>query len=312
MTTRPFAIALIGTGIMGRRMLAGLQPHARFRVAVLWDPDAEALQAAVAGNPGSRAARDLGDLVRDPAVDIVYIASPPATHLQCVAAVLAAGKPCLCEKPLAADVGEASVLRDLVIDAGLPFAINFPFASSGASRRLVEIVRGGTLGAIRSATITARFAQWPRPWQAGASGWLSGAAEGGFTREVLSHFVFLAQRLFGPATVADVELTREPGKAETSLRARLVHAETSVTIDAAVGGDVADQNRFEIVGATGSVALIDWGRLAFAGQTSERVDATPGTLDRLARMLDGDADHDLATADEGLAVVRSIEAMLRG
>lgn len=311
MTRQTFGIALIGTGIMGRRMLAGLQPHERFRVMAMWDPDADALQAAVRGNPGSRAARDLDDLVGDPLVDIVYIASPPANHLRAVRAVLAAGKACLCEKPLAADVGEASAVRDLVADAGLPFAINFPFASSVASRRLVEIVRGGDFGAIRSATITARFAQWPRPWQAGASGWLSGAAEGGFTREVLSHFVFLAQRLFGPATVADVQLTREPGHAETSLHARLVHATTSVVIDAAVGGDVADQNRFEIVGASGRVALIDWGRLAFDGQTSDRVDATPGTLDRLAMMLEGQAGHDLATAAEGLAVVECIEAILR-
>ena len=312
MITRPFGVAVAGTGIMGGRMLAALAPHERFRVVALWDPDADALQRAVSGTPDARAARSLDDLVGDPSVDLVYIASPPATHRRCVAAALAAGRACLCEKPLAADVDDAEALRELVVDARLPFAVNFPFASAPASRRLIELVQGGSLGEIRSATITARFAQWPRPWQMGASAWLAGDAEGGFTREVLSHFVFLAQRLFGSVSVADVELVREPGRSETALRARLVHAQGSVTIDAAVAGDVADQNRFEIVGSMGTAALVDWSRLAFDGELSERVDATPGTLDRLAWMLSGRVDHDLATVGEGVAVVRCIEGMLRG
>ena len=193
----------------------------------------------------------------------------------------------------------------------MPFAVNFPFASSPASRGLIDLVREGRLGTIRSAAVTARFAQWPRPWQAGAAAWLSGAAEGGFTREVLSHFVFLAQRLFGAATVADVHITRAPGQAETALRASLVHAHVTVTIDAAVAGDAADTNRFEIVGSVDTATLVDWVRLDFAGRITDRVDASPGTLDRVARMLDGRADHDLATVGEGVAVVRCIEAMLR-
>ena len=312
MITRPFGIAIVGTGIMGRRMLVALRPHERFRVVALWDPDAAALAAVAVETPGARIARSLDDLVHDPAVDLVYIASPPATHRPSVAAALAAGRACLCEKPLAADVDDAEALRDLVVEARLPFAINFPLASSPASRGLIDLVREGRLGTIRSASVTARFAQWPRPWQAGAAPWLSGAAEGGFTREVLSHFVFLAQRLFGAATVADVRLAREPGRSETALRASLVHAQVTVSIDAAVAGDVADTNRFEIAGSDGTAALVDWGRLDLDGRITDRVDASPGTLDRVARMLDGRVDHDLATVGEGVAVVRCIEAMLRG
>jgi predicted dehydrogenase len=306
-----FGIAIVGTGIMGGRMLAVLKQQERFRVVSMFDVDRVALNAMVDKAPGARAAASVDELVNDPAVDIVYIATPPATHRHYVEAALAAGRACLCEKPLAADVEEAQVVRDVVVHAALPFAINFPLASAPASRSLLALVRDGSLGEIRHASITTRFAQWPRPWQVGASAWLAGAAEGGFTREVLSHFVFLSQRLFGPAEVTDVQLTREPGHSETSLRARLVHAKTSVTIDAAVAGEVADQNRFEIVGTKGSAALVDWSRLEFNGKISDRVDATPGTLDRLALMLDGHADHDLATVDEGLAVVRCIEAMLR-
>ncbi len=312
MNLRPFGIAVLGTGIMGRRMLAALQQHPRFDVVALYDPHPESLAAALAQHPHVRVASGIDDLVDDPTVDVVYIASPPALHLDGVRAALAAGRACLCEKPLAADFAQAMALRDLVAKAALPFAVNFPFASAAPSRRLVELVRDGSLGPIDDATIRLRFARWPRAWQAGASAWLDGAAEGGFTREVLSHFVFLAQRVFGEATVADVHLTRVPGRAETALRANLVHAAATVRIDAAVAGDVADDNRFEIVGRDATAALVNWSQLDYRGHVSERVDATPRTLDGLAAMLEGRGDHGLATVDEAVAVVRCVEGMLAG
>ena len=317
MTPHRLGVAVLGTGIMGRRMLATLASHPRFRIVGLWDPDPDALQEARAMAPDARRAVDPADLVSDPAADLVYVASPPAWHLPGVRAALAAGRACLCEKPLAANVAEAVALRDAVIAAGTPFAVNFPFASAPASRRLARLVHDGALGTIDSASITLRFAHWPRAWQAGASGWLAGPAEGGFTREVLSHFVFLALRLFGPATVTDVALTRVGGRAENAedtLRARLVHRDVAIAIDGAVGGTdaatPADHNRFEIVGSKGTAALTDWSRLDGDGAANDGDAPILDAPDRLARLVAGHLDHDLATADEGLAVVRCIEAML--
>jgi predicted dehydrogenase len=307
----PFGIGVIGAGIMGRKMIAALHQHPRFRVVAAWDPDAHALQATLAQASGVRAAAGVDDLVDDAAVQAVYIASPPAWHAGAVRRVLQAGKGCFCEKPLTHDIAEAEALREAVLQSGLPFAVNFPFARGTAASRMRSIVQGGELGNVLSARIHLRFARWPRAWQAGASTWLAGPAEGGFTREVLSHFAFQALRLFGPAAVADVELQREPGQAETALRARWVHREVLVSIDAAVAGEVADDNRFEVQGERGSVALTGWSRLDYRGEISERVDNTPHTLDGLAALLEGRAEHGLASIDEATAVVRCIEAMLR-
>jgi predicted dehydrogenase len=311
MKTEIHGLGLLGTGIMGRRMLAAVQAHPRFRAVALWDPQPQALQSALQAAPGAHAAASLEALVADPGVDLVYVASPPGSHWHAVQAVLKAGRACLCEKPLTHDIAQAQALRDAVLAAGLPFAVNFPFARSAASLGLVELVRSGALGDVLQATITLRFAQWPRPWQAGASGWLAGSAEGGFTREVLSHFVFLAWRLFGPAEVQMVQIQRAPGQAETALRATLRRAALRLEIDAAVAGTVADQNRFGLVGTRGHAALVDWARLEHDGiEVVARSDGTPRTLDALARMLDGHADHGLATADEALATVRCIEGLL--
>lgn len=312
MAATRFGIAVLGTGIMGRRMLAALQQHPRFRVVAAWDPDAAALQAALAMVPGAHAADTAEALFDDATVDVVYVASPPGAHAGAVRRALQAGKPCLCEKPLTHDTAEAEALRDAVLGAGLPFAVNFPFARSVAANRLREIVQGGEIGRIESAHVRLRFARWPREWQAGASPWLAGPAEGGFTREVLSHFAFLALRVFGPAEVAEVQLERAPGAAETALRARWRHAGVELQVDAAVAGERADDNRFEVVGERGRVALTNWAHLEYQGHTSERTDSTPRTLDGLAALLEGRRDHGLATIAEAAAVVRCIESMLRG
>ena len=312
--SEPLGLGVVGTGIMGRRMLTALQQQTHFHVAAMWDPQTAALQAARPLAHAARLASSLADLVQDPAVRVVYIASPPSFHMAGVQAALGAGRACLCEKPLSHNVAEAEALRELVAKAGVPVAVNFPFATSSSASGMRDIVARGALGRIESASITVRFAQWPRPWQVGASGWLAGAGEGGFTREVLSHFVFQSLRLFGPARVSDVHLQRESGQAETALRAKLLHEGVTVQIDAAVAGDVADQNRFEVLGGAASVALSQWSRLEFQGQLTERADGTATMLDSLAATVRGLPDphqRSLATVDEAAAVVACIEALLQ-
>jgi predicted dehydrogenase len=97
------------------------------RIARDFATDLKAVPGAVLAAVGSRSegsaaafARDLGDgstrahasyaaLVADPDVDVVYVASPHALHLEHARLAFAAGKPVLCEKPLALnrDEGEA-------------------------------------------------------------------------------------------------------------------------------------------------------------------------------------------------------------
>ena len=117
--------------------------------------------------------------------------------------------------------------------------------------------------------------------------------------------------MFGPGVVRDLQIDRHPGQTETRVQAQLVHASTSLWIDAEVSGDVADHNRFEVMGSLGSAALTGWSRLEHLGQTSEATNATPATLDGLVALLEGRSDHRLAGVDEALAVVQSVEAMLQ-
>ena len=96
-------VGVIGAGLMGTT-------HVRTLSAAVPAAEVAAVSDAVSDS-AERLAREVGvetvysdalELINDPAVDAVVIASPAGTHEQFVLACLEAGKPVLCEKPLAA------------------------------------------------------------------------------------------------------------------------------------------------------------------------------------------------------------------
>lgn len=96
------SIGLIGAGGMGSRHGANLDrfvPGARLAAVYDLDPERARQAAACCGSPAIF--DDPLRLVQDSSVDAVIIASPDATHLDFTLACLEAGKPVLCEKPLA-------------------------------------------------------------------------------------------------------------------------------------------------------------------------------------------------------------------
>jgi myo-inositol 2-dehydrogenase/D-chiro-inositol 1-dehydrogenase len=105
-------VGVIGTGVMGTdhaRLLGSVVAGAS--LGAVYDVDRARAEAAAAQATGARvpsahvpSARVLGDpaeLIRDDAVDAVLVASSDPTHEELVLACIKAGKPVLCEKPLA-------------------------------------------------------------------------------------------------------------------------------------------------------------------------------------------------------------------
>jgi predicted dehydrogenase len=95
---------------------------------------------------------DVGDtpgyerLLADPAVDVVYIATPHAHHHAIARAALLAGKHVLCEKPLTMDALQARELADLARDRGL-FLMEAVWTRFLPSfRRAMKILRSGEIG----------------------------------------------------------------------------------------------------------------------------------------------------------------------
>lgn len=93
-------------------------------------------------------------LIDDAEVEAVYVATPNAAHIDWALKALAAGKPVLCEKPLAANAAEANIMADAAAASGgiLVDAIHSRYHP--LSDRVRDIVRGGMLGDILEARFT--------------------------------------------------------------------------------------------------------------------------------------------------------------
>jgi predicted dehydrogenase len=320
-TDATLALGIIGAGIMGERLLGAIRgaSEAPVRVAAIWDPSPEALARIGAAYPMVPRVADADAVVVASAC--LYVASPPASHLGYARAALAAGRSVFCEKPLAIDLAEA---RAFVAEAGPAGAVNFPFASSPGVAALERWIAEGVVGTPRRLDIAVEFARWPRPWQADAARWLDARAEGGFTREVVSHFLFLARRLLGPLEGVSGQIDfPEPGLSERAIAVTLSAGGIPVTLTGRVGGTGADDhNTWTLEGDAGAVRLRDWAiaeRLGSDGRFEPAPDAIPNErlrpitlrrqLDGVVRMARGEPHH-LATFAEALAVQEAVEAIL--
>jgi predicted dehydrogenase len=313
-------LGIIGAGIMGERMLRAAIDHAQdfVRVAAIWDPSADALSRIGSLAPHARSAEAL-----IAAADCVYIAAPPAYHLPHAEAALAAGKAVFCEKPLAVDVPAARAFA--AAHAGARAAVNFPMASSLAVATLRRWLDGAAIGTPLRLEIETSFAAWPRSWQRDAAAWLDRPEQGGFTREVVSHFLFLTRRLCGPLALEQGAASfHTPGASERAIAARLTAGTLPATLIGGVGTTLKDDhNTWTLWGDRGAIRLRDWSVAETLTDGAWVPDPAAMPNDRmrplvLRRQLEGVAAmtrgeaHHLATIQEALDVQMMVEGILKG
>jgi predicted dehydrogenase len=315
-------IGIVGLGVMGQRMLARLAEHPRAKARAVWDPDPNAVAAATARDPGLAVAAGIEALVAMPGLRCLYIASPPDAHLAHAERGFDAGLAVFSEKPLATDFAAVERTIARIGREGLRNAVNFSLASSPGLAALQAALTDGSIGTPVRVEIEVAFKEWPRAWQAAAGRWLAERKEGGFTREVLSHFVFLLQRALGSARIDAhrADYPRDGSSAERALAAELTAGGLAVTIDGRIGGDHPDFNRLTLLGSAGALEIHDWfglRRRAGSGPWQELETAESNRalgqrrqLEQLVAMVEGGA-HTLPDFAEALDVQRTIENLLR-
>ena len=86
------------------------------------------------------------DVIHDPKVDIVYVATPPGSHMEYALEVIKSGKPVYLEKPMARTWDECSIINEAADKRGVPVYVAYYRRSLDYFKKVKEIIDGGTLG----------------------------------------------------------------------------------------------------------------------------------------------------------------------
>jgi predicted dehydrogenase len=149
-SARPLGFSVVGLGYWGPNLVRNLHELADVEVVSVCDKRAESLERVVRRYPAVAGTAEYGEVLADPRVDAVAIATPVGSHFALASAALEAGKHVFVEKPLAASSGEAQDLIDCATRRGLVVMPGHTFVYSPPVNLIRELIQGGELGEIYS------------------------------------------------------------------------------------------------------------------------------------------------------------------
>jgi predicted dehydrogenase len=144
--TSPVAVGVIGLGYWGPNLLRVLADDVSVDVRWICDTERERLARFHRRYPASRPTTEFEDLLGDPDLEAIVIATPVFSHYNLASASLSAGKHTFVEKPLAASADLADRLVDLAHETGRVLMCGQTFLYSPPVRAVKRMVDAGTLG----------------------------------------------------------------------------------------------------------------------------------------------------------------------
>ena len=195
MTEKRVGWGVIGAGgIADRRTMPAMAQCECARLVALMDVDRERAQA-LSRKYGVAGCHSVEALLDREEVQAVYVATPVHLHCEQVVAAARAGKHILVEKPLGRSLAEADRIIGAVREAGVLATEGYMMKFHGLHRRLLELVRGGTLGQVVS--MRGQLSCWYPPIE-GAWRQQPELGGGGALMDMATHVFDLMMALAGP------------------------------------------------------------------------------------------------------------------
>ena len=190
-STAPVRFGLVGTGRIGAAHAANIAASPDAELVCVADPHLEGA-TAVAERYGSAALGSAQELLADPGVEAVLVASPTPTHADLIEACVDAGLPVLCEKPIDLDIRRVDALRAKVSGGSVPVALGFNQRFDPAVAEVRARVAAGDIGTLEHLAIVSRD---PGPPPADYI-----ASSGGIFRDMTIHDFDLVRFFLGEIT----------------------------------------------------------------------------------------------------------------
>ena len=141
-------IGVVGLGYWGPNLARNFDRLPGAELSWICDQSEEALARWAPSFPSTRASSDLDELLADPELDAVVVATPVPSHAAVATRVLAAGKHCFVEKPLAQSVADAEQVVAAAREAQKVLMVGHLLEYHPGVEKLKELADSGELGEI--------------------------------------------------------------------------------------------------------------------------------------------------------------------
>jgi predicted dehydrogenase len=259
-------VGIIGVGWGAHVQVPGFRAAKGFEPVALCARTPERLERVATKLGIEETSTDWQSFVTRDDLDVISVATPTVLHRDMTLAALAAGKPVLCEKPLAGDVDAARELVRAAAEADVPTACCFENRWNPDWLAVADRVRSGFLGTQYLARVSRSASYWhpSHPLQAQ---WMYDREQGGgYLAGMLVHDLdFLCSLLGRPASVCAEVRTSDPVRelpdgatlnvTADDTAALLMRMESGVTVvlSLSVMGAHADHYRLELFGSAGTI-----------------------------------------------------------
>ncbi len=205
---------------------------------------------------------DAQDLIDDPEVNAIYIATPPSSHATFAILSMRAGKPVYVEKPMAASYDDCTRINRVSEQTGVPCYVAYYRRYLPYFKKVKEIIRNKTIGDIMNVQV--RFSCPPRNLDYSATASLPwrlqpDIAGGGYFYDLAPHQLDLLQDLFGVIIEAEGMCANRAGlySAEDSVSAcfRFENGLPGSGSWCFVGHESAQEDRIEVIGDKGMLCF---------------------------------------------------------
>ncbi len=310
-------IGVIGTGNMGADHIRNLQRFvAGAAITVVADYD-QATAEAVAAESRARVAENGHALIADPDVDAIIIASHDSTHYEYAMSAIAAGKPTLCEKPLAPTLAECEeIVAAEAAAGGNLLSLGFMRRFDPGHTELKAAIDAGVIGPVLRITGASRnVVSYPGT-----------TSESMITNSVIHELDSIPWLLGSPvveaAWLAGRASSKVPaGVADPSLTLLRTADGVLTSVDMYANAEYGYDLRCEVLGEKGTLSLTDPALVAvdlgLKRSTSYPLDWRPRfaaayrlELGAWVSAVAAGAPTPLATAVDGLAASRVADAVL--
>jgi predicted dehydrogenase len=162
--TKP-RLAFCGVGWIGRNRMQAVAGSDLAEILLVADTSAECLAEASKIAPFSQAVHSLDEIISNPEIDAVVIATPSAFHMEQSIKAFEHGKAVFCQKPLGRTSDEVRKLLSASKKANKLLGADFSYRYTKAFKAVHQVIRSGELGKIFAVDLKFHNAYGPdKPW----------------------------------------------------------------------------------------------------------------------------------------------------